>query len=190
MRSYYAHLQTAALGSLQTPISPKPIFRSSAIFPMIKQPGVHSRILFMGYWILKRNIKEIAAVINLRSLEGKLLSRSTLSIQEAKTYRIELDKELEKAGLADQSIFYGSLEIEFYSTVNLVFPYPATVVNYYGENFSTVVHTAQRIYNDFDDMNNNSQTKVPESGFNIYADSEQEPFLGWLTAAKQLMAQR
>lgn len=187
MRSYYAHLETSAVSSAAPKaIASKPVFRSSAIFPMIKRPGIHSRILFMGYWILKRNIKEIAAVITLRSAEGKLLSRTTLSIQEAKTYRVELDDQLVNAGLSLDEPFIGSLEIEFYSTVNLFFPYPAAVVNYYGEHFSSVVHTAQRTYNDFDDMRNNSATRVPESGFNIYADENQEPFFGMVNGGEEL----
>lgn len=187
MRSYYAHLETAAGPStVQKAITPKPVFRSSAIFPMIKTPGIHSRILFMGYWMLKRNIKEIAAVVNLRSAEGKLLSRTNLIIQEAKTYRVELDEQLANAGISLNDPFVGSLEIEFYSTANLVFPYPATVVNYYGDHFSSVVHTAQRTYNDLEDMRNNSQTKVPESGFNIYADEKQEPFFGMVNGGEEI----
>src|SRR5262249_4845138 len=158
----------------KTPVPPRPTVRSSAIFPVINDPGIHSRILFMGYWILKRNIHEILAVVNLRSLKGKLLGRQTFTISEPKTYRLELTEQLAQAGLPPDAPFSGSLEVEFFSTVNLVFPFPAVVINYYGEHFSTVVHTAQRIYNDFDDMNRNSQTQVPESGFNIYADEDRE----------------
>lgn len=176
MRSYYEHLETAA-GQPRQPAPPKPTLRSSAIFPMIQLPGISSRILFMGYWILKRNIREIAAVATLRSEKGKLLHRSQLLIAEPKTFRIELNEQLQAAGLPLDKPFLGSLEIEFFSTVHLVFPYPAAVLNYYGPNFSAVVHTAQRVYNDFEDQARNSQTSVPESGFNIYADHEREPFI-------------
>lgn len=177
MRSYYAHLATTG-GAPQGAISPRPIFRSSAIFPVIQQKEISSRILFMGYWILKRNIREISAVVTLRNVEGAILARSTLLILEAKTYRVELADELERAGIGHDANFSGSLEIEFFSTQNLFFPFPAVVINYYGPHFSTVVHTAQRVYNDFDDMARNSQTEVPESGFNLYADEEREPFIG------------
>lgn len=176
MRSYYAHLTTTA--AAHGAIVPKPVFRSSAIFPVIQQQGISSRILFMGYWILKRNIREISAVVSLRNEEGILLARSTLLIQQAKTYRIELADELERAGLGKNVDFAGSLEVEFFSTQNLFFPFPAVVINYYGPHFSTVVHTAQRVYNDAEDKARNSQTEVPESGFNLYADDEREPFIG------------
>lgn len=182
MRSYYSHLETA-MGVSQGPIVPKPVLRSSAIFPVFHREGISSRIIFMGYWLLKRNIHELTAVITLRSLEGKILARSTMSIKEAKTFRLELSDQLTRAGIPLDQPFEGSLEIEFYSTVNLVFPYPAVAINYYGPQFSTVVHTAQRVYNDFDDMQKNSQTDVPESGFNIYADETREPFLGLINGA-------
>lgn len=184
MRSYYAHLETAMGKTTQKNIIPKPIFRSSAIFPVLQQEGITSQILFLGYWILKRNITEIASVITLRNCEGEVLSRQTMKIQEPKTYRIELSEELEKAGFSKTAHFTGSLEVEFFSTNNLVFPYPALVVNYYGPKFSTVVHTAQRVYNDYDDMQRNSQTNVPESGFNIYADEDREPFIGLINGSQ------
>ena len=182
MRSYYAHLENASQQP-QVKIPSKPVFRSSAIFPMLHLPGISSRILFMGYWILKRHIREIAAQVNLRSSSGQLLNRTSLLIQEPKTYRIELEDQLIAAGLSPEEPFTGSLEIEFFSTANLVFPFPAVVINYYGPSFSSVVHTAQRVYNDFDDMRNNSQTHVPEAGFNVYADDDHEPFFGIINGA-------
>lgn len=185
MRSYYEHLESA-MGASKTPVPPHPTLRSSAIFPVFNLPGISTRILFMGYWILKRNIKEILAVVNLRSEKGNLLGRQTFTITEPKTFRIELGDQLLNAGLSHDISFVGSLEIEFFSTVNLVFPFPAVVVNYYGPQFSTAVHTAQRIYNDFDDLKRNSQTQVPESGFNIYADEEREPFIGLINGAESV----
>lgn len=182
MRSYYEHLQTT-MAPPKNAISPKPVFRSSAIFPVMQQQGISSRILFMGYWILKRSIHEISAVITLRGAAGKVLARNNFLIKDAKTFRVELADQLETCGYPRNSEFTGSLEIEFFSTQNLVFPFPAVVVNYYGPHFSTVVHTAQRTYNDFDDMTKNSQTEVPESGFNIYADEEREPFIGLINGA-------
>ena len=176
MRSYYEHLETA-MGPMGA-VPSHPITRSSAIFPALNRTGISTRILFMGYWLLKRNIHEVLAVVNLRSEKGALLGRQTFTINEAKTYRVELKDALTHAGFSSEILFTGTLEIEFFSTVNLVFPFPAVVINYYGPQFSTVVHTAQRIYNDFEDLKKNSQTKVPESGFNIYADTDREPFIG------------
>ena len=98
MRSYYAHLENATTQPT-VKIASKPVFRSSAIFPMVSQPGISARLLFMGYWILKRHIHEIAAQINLRAQDGTLLNRTSLMIREPKTYRIELQDQLIAAGL-------------------------------------------------------------------------------------------
>lgn len=184
MRSYYAHLSTTA--PAEGAIAPRPTFRSSAIFPVMQTAGISSRILFMGYWMLKRNIKEIACVITLRDLKGTILARHTQMIVEAKTYRIELADELERSGKKRFSDFDGSLEVEFFSTQNLFFPFPAVVINYYGPNFSTVVHTAQRVYNDYEDKIRNSDTAVPESGFNIYADEDIEPFIALINGCTKV----
>jgi hypothetical protein len=177
MRSYYAHLETTAPQS-SGPIAPKPVFRSSAIFPAFKRKAISTRLLFLGYWMLKRSIQQLSAVVSLRLSDGRLLARSNMTIDKAKCYRIELDDLLHQCNWPFEQLFDGSIEIEFYSAVGLVFPYPAVVVNYYGPQFSSVVHTAQRTYNDYDDMIKNSETSVPESGFNIFADEFREPFIG------------
>lgn len=181
MRSYYSHIQTTAPEAAA--VVARPVFRSSAIFPVLKEKDLSSRILFLGYWMLKRNIDKISAVATLRSDEGISLARQLFTIEEAKAYSLELDDFLEMAQLSARESFYGSLEIEFYSNSNLFFPYPAVVINYYGPAFSSVVHTAQRVYNDFEDMQKNSQTSVPESGFNVRVIEGCEPFLGLINGA-------
>lgn len=183
MRSYYSHLETFN-PQQKGPIEKRPVLRSSAIFPALHSEGISSRILFMGYWLLKRNISEILSIITLRSLEGKILYRHLLKITEAKAYRIELKELLKEIDFPLEQSFFGSMEIEFFSVENLVFPFPATVINFYGQDFSSVVHTAQRVYNDFEDMKNNSQTAVGESGFNIYADTDKEPFIALINGGE------
>ncbi len=172
MRSYYAHLET-----MKRKDSRKPIFRTSGIFPALFQKGIHTRVLFMGYWKLKRNISQITGLITLRSDKGDILTRKTLAPIEPKAYRIELEDLLNDAEIEHHRSFLGSIELEFFSSTDLVFPYPALVVNYYGPNCNVFVHTAERVYNDFEDMWKNSETEVAESGFNIYADEEKEPFI-------------
>src|ERR1700733_5282582 len=108
MRSYYAHLQTTLPS--EGAISPKSIFRSSAIFPVIHSSLLKSRLLFLGYWMLKRHIKEIGCVVSLRNLKGAILSRRFLQIQEAKSFRFEVEEELQRAAeqFEDSNFFLGS----------------------------------------------------------------------------------
>lgn len=181
MRSYYAHLETMTPKAQDIPA--KPVFRSSAIFPAVQTDKMTTRLLFMGYWMLKRNIEKMASVVTLRSQGGDVIARKLLTITEAKAFSVELSSMLECGGQEGGLDFEGSLEIEFYSATNLLFAYPAVVVNYYGEEFSSVVHVAQRVYNDYDDMQKNSQTSVAESGFNVRADRDVEPFIGLINGA-------
>lgn len=175
MRSYYAHLASTKV--VENPTE-KPVFRSSAIFPVMHRDGMSSRVLFLGYWMLKRNIDKIASLITLRAIDGSLITRKFQTLTDAKAYRIEVADLLTQAKLSPDVPFEGSIEVEFFSASNMVFPFPATVINYYSPDFSSVVHTAQRVYNDFEDMQKNSQTDVPESGFNVHVDENNEPFIG------------
>lgn len=172
MRSYYSHL------------CPSPaILRSSAIFPVFQDEKIQTRLLFLGYWLLKRNISEIQAQVTLREENGTLVKQSSLLIKEAKAYQIEVSDFIKGS-------FSGSIEIEFFSEINLVFPYPAVTVNYYGNTFSTVVHTAERTYNDAEDEKKNGETHVPESGFNIYSDANKTPFLTFINGKNPLPKQK
>ncbi|BBI31774.1 hypothetical protein [Cohnella abietis] len=189
MRSYQKHLSHTST-PVSTAIIRKPTFRSSAIFPVFQTADITTRICFLGYWMVKRSIPEIQSVVTLRSKEGQILYRISERITQAKAYQIELGDLLAavaatamataSASIPAQTEFTGSLEIEFFSVRDLVFSYPAVVVNYYGDGFSSVVHTAQRIYNDAEDRSTNQEALVSEAGFNIYADGDREPFFSFI----------
>ncbi|RED65055.1 hypothetical protein [Cohnella lupini] len=179
MRSYRSHLLHAAPSSAAS-IVRKPTFRSSAIFPVFRTAGIKTRICYLGYWMVKRSIPEIQSVVTLRSKEGTILFRTSERITQARAYRVELDDLLVGAGKQDLPEFTGSLEVEFFSSRDLVFSYPAVVVNYYGAEFSSLVHTAQRVYNDSEDRNSNQEALVAEAGFNVYADGDREPFFSFI----------
>jgi len=178
LKSYYKHLASSLeYGETQKPLR-KPILRSSGVFPVIKNENFSSRILFMGYWLLKRNIPEVGIIITLRSNDGKILLRKIQTINSSKAFSIELDSLLHEINI--NSDFLGSLEIEFNTTRDMVFPYPALVLEYFGNDFSTCVHTIERIYNDFEDFNENEQSKVPESGFDIYCNQDLDSFIAFV----------
>ncbi|MCV0411931.1 hypothetical protein [Nitrosarchaeum sp.] len=179
MKSYSKHLSSRLeFGETQESFR-KPILRSSGIFPVIKNQYYSSRILFLGYWLIKRDIPEVSIIITLRDNSGSLLSRKTNVISTVQAFSINLDSLLKEIHYI-QSDFLGSIELEFNTTRDMVFPYPALVLEYFNEQFSTCVHTIERIYNDFEDLNENEQFKVPESGFDIYCDEDLEPFMAFV----------
>lgn len=173
MRSYYSHLQAVKSVGEEVLVTQKPTFRSSAIFPVIHNADYSSKVIFMGYWLLKRNIKEIGLLYTLRAAEGNIISRKYLLIDSAKAFSIQLSEFNDMIG----DNFIGSLEMEIFSTQDLVYPYPAFVLVYFGDHFSTAVHTVGRIYNDIEDLTKNEEYKVRESGFDIYGSPDLSPFV-------------
>lgn len=178
MQSYYAMLENRQQQGASLPLNYRPTFRSSAIFPVLENEHYHTRVLFMGYWLLKRNIREIGMLITLRNEKGGMLDRSYLMIDSSKAFSIHIKEILHRKGHVVDA-FVGSLELEIFSTVDLVFPYPAFVINYFNEHFSTVVHSVGRIYNDVEDMTGNQEYEVREAGFDIYAGSGIVPFVAF-----------
>lgn len=178
MKSYLNHLQSVQSIGETVADNYRPTFRSSAIFPVIHTKDYSSRILFMGYWMLKREIKEISLLYTLRDNKGKIVERKSLVLISPKAHNIELTSfEKIKPLIAENRKFTGSIELEIFSTRDLVFPYPAFVLNYYNADFNTVVHTTGRIYNDFEDLTANEEYMVNEAGFDIYTGPETSPFI-------------
>ena len=180
MKSYYEHLKSIHSFGESVELTRKPIFRASAIFPVVQNENYTSRITFLSYWLLKRQILEVGLLITLRDKTGNILKRDYVTINKAKTYSIELNSILQDVHLLNEhDDFIGSIELEVFSSKDMVFPYPAFVLNYYNKEFATSVHTVGRVYNDFEDLNENESVKVPETGFDIYHDSDLEPFIAF-----------
>lgn len=183
MKSYYSHLKSRLEFGEKQIENKKPILRSSGIFPVIKNQNFSSRILFLGYWLIKRKISEINSSITLRNENGLVLIKKNTLITSAKSFTVSLDSLLKE--INHNGDFIGSIEIEFNSTHDMVFPYPALVLEYFNEYFNTCVHTIQRIYNDEDDFLDNSEFKVAESGFDIILNTNVEPFLAFVNGPKK-----
>ena len=180
MKSYYQHLKsTHEFGEEQT-IAKKPILRSSGIFPVIQNEDYTSSIHFLGYWLLKKNIPEVSLVISLRDSNGNVLLRKIEIINTAKAFAINLHELLSKINFPKSKNFFGSIEVEFNSTRDMVYPFPALVIEYHNERFNTCVHTVGRIYNDFEDLNENEEFSVPESGFDIHESNDLHSFISFV----------
>ena len=180
MKSYYQHLKSTQEFGEEQSITKKPILRSSGIFPVIQNQSYTSSIHFLGYWLLKRNIVEVTLVITLRSSDGHILLRKTEIIDSAKAFSIDLQTLLQEINFGDKRNFLGSIETEFHTTRDMVFPFPALVLEYHNEKFNTCVHTLGRIYNDIEDLNENDEFLVPETGFDIYETDDLNSFFSFV----------
>ena len=165
MKTYQAMLESSHSYDEQLNVYKKPVFRSSAIFPFMVGETTNAFIHFMGYWLFKRNIKEISLLYTIRNHGGNILKRDTIFIDRVKAFLIDVRNEL--SGCAPGAID-GSIELEVFSVRDMVFPYPAFVLEYSSAQGSSFVHTAGRVYNDFEDLTENEAFKVAETGFDIY----------------------
>jgi hypothetical protein len=180
MKSYYQHLKSTQEFGETKNLLKKPVLRSSAIFPVIHNQSYSSSIHFLGYWLLKRNIREVTLVITLRNIDGEILLRKIQLIDHAKAFSIILKNLLQELDPEHQKNFIGSIETEFNSTQDMVFPYPALVLEYHNNDFNTYVHTLGRIYNDIEDLKENDETTVPETGFDIHETNDLNSFLSFV----------
>jgi hypothetical protein len=175
VRNYYEHLISTKRFGESVKKTQKPVFRSSAIFPVLHNSDISSKILFLSYWLKKRDIPEVSLLVTLRNNNGKVIHRRNSIINMTKSFVIEIKDLLEST----QNNFTGSLELEVFSTRDMVFPYPAFVLCYYNDTSITSVHTVGRIFNDLEDFIENENRKVPEAGFDIYSNSNFEPFIAF-----------
>lgn len=170
MKTYSQHLDSIA------PKTAAKCLQASAIFPVIEADGIHTRILFLNYWKIKRDIHTINVAIALRDDTGKHIATLRYVIEKPKAYAFEV-RHLLSRFLQQQ--FYGSLEVTFSAEENLVFPFPAVVVDYYNATFHSFVHTAQRIYNDLHDQQKNHRDIAIEGGFSLYTN----PFITFINGS-------
>ena len=180
MKSYYSHLQSTMEFGEKKLVTKKPVLRSSGVFPVTHNKNYSTKIHFLGYWFLKRQIPEVTLTITLREKSGEILLRKIEIINETKAFTINLKSLLQEINFNSNSDFIGSIETEFNTTRDMVFPYPALVLEYYNKEFNTCVHTLGRIYNDFEDMTENSTFKVPETGFDIHETDDLHSFLSFV----------
>ena len=181
MKSYHKHLESTLAAGETLSLTRRPVFRSSAIFPVLHSTHYSSRVLFMGYWLLKRNIPEVQMLVTLRGADGPILLRKSLLITEPKAFALRVGDLLAETALGTTGAdFTGSLELEIFATRDLVYPYPAFVLNYYGDEFMASVHTTGRVYNDIEDLQENEDKMVPECGFDILSADEYAPFFAFV----------
>lgn len=181
MKSYSNHLTSTQSFGESIPVNYRPTMRSSAVFPIrVENNKIDTIITFLGYWLLKREIKEVTAIITIRSSNGETIFIESNLINSVKSYRWSIKEILEKSQENFNGHFFGSAEIEIFSARDMVFPYPAITLSYLSELGNTFVHTCGRIYNDISDMEANNEQVVAETGFDIIPMKDYNPYFSFV----------
>ena len=173
MKSYNDHLK-----SIKKSINQNfGIYRSSAIFPVLVNNKIDTEISFLSYWFLKRKIKNIIFNLVLRDKEGNRIFNKKINISFTKVFNFSIKKLLTTTFFKlRKENFIGSIELEFFSKVNMVFPFPAVMINLRSQNSSAFVHTCGRIFNNGNDKRENTKFLVPESGFDLLPNKSLQSF--------------
>ena len=180
MKTIKKHLlSTKSFGEIEKNSLRRPVYKTSAIFPVIHNKSLKTKILFMGYWMVKRGLTLLGFLTSVRDENGVLIHREKSEINSPKAREILIEDILKSLGKENED-FIGSIELEVFSNIDLVFPYPAFVLNYYNEFSSSLVHTTGRIYNDFEDLKENEQEIVKEAGFDIIPGDKYSPFFSFV----------
>jgi hypothetical protein len=175
MKSYKSHLLSTSFSNQEVNV-----FRSSAIFPIFLNNDINCKVNFLSYWMIKKKITEIGCLYTVRNEIGKKILSRRILINSTKNYEISLKE------IISEQKFIGSIEIEFFSSKNLVFPFPAVIINYLGKDSNSFVHTCSRIYNNHQDKTENTQMLVPETGFDIFPDKVFKPFFSFVNGPEYL----
>jgi hypothetical protein len=183
MKSIQNHLSSRLEFGADVDDFRKPVFRSSVLFPAIINENFSTRLTFLGYWFLKRQITEIAIVITCRNQLGEIIKRDNRIIHTAKSYILDLKELLDDA---DTSSFLGSIEVEIFSTKDMVYPFPAFVINIFNSDFCTAVHSVGRTYNNIEDQLQAESAIVPEAGFDIRETNDLHGFLSFVNGSSLL----
>ena len=186
MKSFQDHLKSFGNNNAELLFNNK-ILRSSAIFPFIINKKLDVKILFLSYWLLKRKISDISCKIIIRNINGKKVYSEKQKINYVKSFSVSVKKILRRYNIKINS---GSIEIEFFSNLNLVFPYPAVLVNFESQNCSTFVHSCGRTFNNNQDLKRNTKFLVPESGFDLLPNKELNTFFSFVNGKKRLLNQK
>ena len=183
MKSYNDHLN-----SIKKSVNKNlGVFRSSAIFSVIINDKIDTEISFLSYWFLKRKIKKIIFNIVLRDRTGNKIVIKKINISFTKVFNFSVRRLLSLTPYKlDNENFIGSIELEFLSRVNMVFPFPAVMINLKSKNSSAFVHTCGRIFNNKFDQIQNTKFLVPESGFDLLPNKNFQPFFSFVNGKKIL----
>lgn len=112
------------------------VYRSSAVFYYLQNQFFKTTISFMDYWFKKRGL-EVMIIISIRNMSGQLVQRKPIVFKKGKV--------INSNNFSDKN-FEGSVEIEIFSSKNMVIPYAAIMAVYEHKNSISMCHSYGRIY--------------------------------------------
>jgi hypothetical protein len=120
--------------------------RSSAVFPLYQRLGTDLHIVFLNYWELKSNLKDVACNIRVYNQFGELLLRYRQDIVQYHN-QISIRSLLNSRPELNPDFLDGMVEVEIVSSQNIRFSFPGLIGIYQANDHYSMVHSAGRVKN-------------------------------------------
>lgn len=146
----------------------KTVHRSSLLVPEL--PGHRSVISFLNHFLIKRDIPEVSCRVVAVDEAGKGVAQRTIVINEPRVYSIDL------TGLFPETKA-NTFVVEFFSSKNLAIPFPAVMINHYGEGTANMVHAYNRVLNDVFEQDAEVDMAPAESSIDVRVEKDVDTFV-------------
>ena len=152
------------------------VHRSSLLVPVISHS--EASISFLNHFLIKRNNPNVGLRITAIGKKGERLLTRLFPINESRVYTFHLQRDFCSTAT--------SYLVEFFSSSNIVIPFPAVMVNHRGPNSFSTVHSFNRVLNDIFEDDEINTIQVEEGGIDIAQSSDSSTFFSVFAGQQEL----
>jgi len=131
--------------------------RSSLLVPTI--PKTEVSISFLNHFLIKRNNPNVGLRLTAVDQSGTRILTRLFPINEPRVYTFHLQRDFSPEAT--------SYLVEFFSSSNMVIPFPAVMVNHRGPQSYSTVHSFNRVLNDIFEDDEINTIQVEEGAIDI-----------------------
>ena len=142
------------------------IHRSSLLVPTI--PNTHVSISFLNHFLIKRKNQHVGLRLTAVDATGARINSRLFPIDEPRVYTFHLQRDFCPSA--------SSYVVEFFSSANIVIPFPAVMVNHRGPQSYSTVHSFNRVLNDIFEDDEINTVQVEEGAIDIAQDARASTF--------------
>jgi len=143
------------------------VHRSSLLVPQID--GCETEISFLNHFLIKRNYSRVCCRMTGIDSSGNRIQSTSRDIILPQVYSFKLSRMFER-----QAVAYS---VEFFCADNLFVPFPAVMINHYGEGFVNTVHAYNRVLNDVFEDDAINLHNVAEASIDVEVSAQRDTFV-------------